>query len=411
MSIAASARSSCELPSGFEQLYADHYDFVWRCALRLGATSWDVEDVVQETFVIALRRYDQTDFQRGGARPSTWLFAILHNVLRNHTRGERRRQARLDALEHNNPAVAQPHRSNAEATLALRLLDEFLCELEPDRRAVFVLAELEGMRGSEIASALELNHNTVRSRLRSARLAFEARFEQEREPMVATATEQRAPSEAQARGLALLAIGLDPLARPSAGAWMSWLTSARGLLTLSFGACSAVGLGWLISEREPTREDEPVRAELAAPAARTPAAELAIVDPQPEPEPEPAIVVELDEQRPSRTRPKPIVLDSDVALKRLSHAREALVAGDAAAALALVEGNYEWPATLDIRRVALEVGGLCALDQPERARARAKAWLAAHPDARSAVELRAVCWSDDNTSTSAGHQPSNQEQQ
>lgn len=414
MSIAATARPTYALPSGFEQLYADNYDFVWRCALRLGAAPEDAEDIVQETFVVALRRYEQTHFEAGGARPSTWLFAILHNVLRNHARGERRRRARLEAVEQRESLHAR-HGAGAEGTLGLRLLDEFLRELDPDRRAVFVLAELEGMRGPEIATALGLNPNTVRSRLRAARHAFEARFEREREPLVEAAANERAPSEVRARGLALLAISLElqpTSASATASGWTSWLTSARGLLAVTCGAAVVVGAGLLVSDRDPAIETTPRAASvLEARPSIAAAPQLADAEP-PEPEAEPAIVIELDAKKPSvAPRAEPASLDTAAALDRLDHARQALLAGDAEAALALVQSDIAWPPALDAHRIALEVGTLCNLDQPERARARAEAWLAAHPSSRSAVQLRAVCWSDDNTSPSAGHQAPNEEQQ
>src|SRR5690606_30517558 len=110
--------------------------------------------------------------------------------------------------------------------------DEFLRGLEPDRREVFVHAELEGLRGAEIARALELNPNTVRSRLRAARQAFHAQFEHEHLRVCEAAANEAAPREARARGLALLGLGGAPSAKASAGwlGWLGWFVSPRGLL-------------------------------------------------------------------------------------------------------------------------------------------------------------------------------------
>jgi RNA polymerase sigma-70 factor (ECF subfamily) len=55
-----------------------------------------------------------------------------------------------------------------------RLLHAVLESLEDDQREVFVLCELEQLSAPEIASALEVNVNTVYSRLRAARQSFEA---------------------------------------------------------------------------------------------------------------------------------------------------------------------------------------------------------------------------------------------
>lgn len=65
---------------------------------------------------------------------------------------------------------------------AARVLDRFLNSLDPDKRAVFVLAELEEMSAPEIGQALRAPVNTVYSRLRVARERFVAFLEAEGEP-------------------------------------------------------------------------------------------------------------------------------------------------------------------------------------------------------------------------------------
>jgi RNA polymerase sigma factor (sigma-70 family) len=420
------------LPSGFEALYTDHYDFLWRCALRLGTASADVEDVVQETFVVALRRYDRASFEAPGAgRPSTWLFAILHNVLRNQARSERRRQARLELL-----AVDEPSRSpfEARASLGLCLLDEFLSELEPDRRVVFVLAELEGMRSPEIARTLGVNPNTIRSRLRAARHAFEHRFgDEESEKLAERAAEVRAPAEARACGLALLgSLALPPsLAGPIAtkGA-LGWLLGARGLTGAVIGSVVLVGavvLGSGPTRGAPSSSVEPRAVEVVEPnASRGPAAEPSLIDPSlidpslidpsrtdPSESPTAPIEVQARKSAPRATPQRPTLAigaseteahaDPETEARDvLARARRALLDGDAATALALVEAPDNWPATLDAHRVALEIGALCTLDRSQQARARAQAWQLAHPNASTTISLRAVCW-DDNSSSVGGH--------
>ena len=54
-----------------------------------------------------------------------------------------------------------------------RVLEHLLDALDDDKREVFVLAELEQMSAPEIAEALEMNLNTVYSRLRVARQEFD----------------------------------------------------------------------------------------------------------------------------------------------------------------------------------------------------------------------------------------------
>jgi hypothetical protein len=74
-----------------------------------------------------------------------------------------------------------PHAEGSERTLedhvahrqATRVLQDFLASLDEDKCAVFVLAEVEGCTGPEIAERLAVNLNTVYARLRAARRHFD----------------------------------------------------------------------------------------------------------------------------------------------------------------------------------------------------------------------------------------------
>ncbi len=383
------------LPPGFRELYAEHYDFLWRCALRLGAPPADVEDVIQETFVIALRRYDP-EALAGRARASTWLFAILHNVLRNHARSERRRRARLDKIALISDEQA---REQADTSLGVRLLDEFLTELDADHRSVFVLSELEGMRGPEIARALGLNANTARSRLRTARQAFRARFEHEAEPLVSEAGEVRAPVAARARTLALLAV-------PSKA--LGWASAAGSLLGVKAWLVGGVALGLGIvamawppahdgtrkdvvehAALEPTREREDASVPLEPASVPSEVAGEAIV----------VTPVEPKRRAPADRRAAPDGLGE--ALESLASAREALASGDATACLAELDATT-WPSALEPRKVALELGALCMLGRTADAEARARAFRDANPERASAIDVEAPCAT--NTRPTGGQQ-------
>jgi RNA polymerase sigma-70 factor (ECF subfamily) len=65
---------------------------------------------------------------------------------------------------------------DAENAEALRLAVALLDRLDPDKREVFVLAQMEQMTVPEIAACLGVNVNTVYARLRAARKEFDAAF-------------------------------------------------------------------------------------------------------------------------------------------------------------------------------------------------------------------------------------------
>ncbi len=162
--------------SSFAQGYAEHFPFVWRSACRLGVDPSHVDDVVQETFVVVHRRLPEFE---GRSTLKTWVFAIVANVVRTHRRTCRNkrltptdRAALIDSERVPDPAAGPDER--ATRTEAARLVAQLLDALDDDKRAVFVLAELEEMSAPDIAAALGVPLNTVYSRLRVAREEFGA---------------------------------------------------------------------------------------------------------------------------------------------------------------------------------------------------------------------------------------------
>ena len=156
----------------FEEVYEEHFDFVWKAVRRLGVPPGSVDDAVQDVFVVVHRR--AAEFE-GRSSVKTWLFGIVVHVARAH-----RRRRTLDAIEDPDAVVdprAQSPHAHAEAAEAKRLLHEILDTLDDERREVFVLIELSEMTAPEAAEVLGLQLNTVYSRLRAARQDFDAEVE------------------------------------------------------------------------------------------------------------------------------------------------------------------------------------------------------------------------------------------
>jgi RNA polymerase sigma-70 factor, ECF subfamily len=160
--------------STFAEMYESCFTFVWRTAFRLGTPEANLDDVVQEVFMVAFRR--QTEFE-GRSSIKTWLFGIVFNVVRAHRRQlSTKHPDALHADLRANPDLLvdgtdgpQEHAAKREAA---RFVDQFLEELNEDQRDVFVLAELEQLSAPEIATVLDTGLNTVYSRLRLARAEF-----------------------------------------------------------------------------------------------------------------------------------------------------------------------------------------------------------------------------------------------
>lgn len=159
-------------------VYREHADFVWRVARRLGVAEDALEDVVHDVFLIVHRRLDEYD---GRAAVTTWLFNLTRGVVSNRRRGRQRAAQRLQGLADQTRASARASEStlagvspeaHSERRLAAAFVREFLDGLDAERRLVFELVELDGLKVAEAARHLQINPNTAHSRLRSARAAF-----------------------------------------------------------------------------------------------------------------------------------------------------------------------------------------------------------------------------------------------
>jgi len=153
-----------------EALYRAHADFVARFLLRLGASGQDVPDLLQEVFLVAHRR---GGFTVGRAKPTTWLAEISFRVFSDRRKKIRRT---LEDADTETVTVAPSPRSSpserVEKREALARVQTALDTLTPEKRAVFILYELEGESCDHIASGLGIPVGTVYSRLHSARRDF-----------------------------------------------------------------------------------------------------------------------------------------------------------------------------------------------------------------------------------------------
>lgn len=158
------------------EIYEAHFDFVWRSLRRLGVPDAQLEDAVHDVFLVAHRRLSEFE---GRSSLKTWLFAIALRVAQNM----RRSLARQPATERDGEIASEAELApdvQADRSRAVALGVRLLNELDADKRAVFILAELEQLPASEIAQALGIPLFTVYSRLRAARRTFDAALERER---------------------------------------------------------------------------------------------------------------------------------------------------------------------------------------------------------------------------------------
>ena len=156
-------------PLDISRLFEAHAPWVHRVAQRLTGSAAAADDVVQEVFLTAHRRRDAVA-DRLGIR--TWLYRTTVNVARQKRRTDQRYGNVIDRFGRQPSApgaTPEAEVSSAAHGLAVRACIQALSETQ---REVFVLFELEGVDGGEIAEILDIPINTVWSRLRLARVAF-----------------------------------------------------------------------------------------------------------------------------------------------------------------------------------------------------------------------------------------------
>jgi RNA polymerase sigma-70 factor, ECF subfamily len=156
----------------FRAVYETHAPFVWRNLRRLGVSDADVEDKLQEVFVVAHRRWNE--FIDRGHGPRAWLFQIALRVASDARRHRRRHPVDPDGgVAQDRQSIEAPQVAALDKRQALDLLDRALSTIDMGRRAVLVLHEIEQMTAPEIARTLDIPLNTVYSRLRVARIELE----------------------------------------------------------------------------------------------------------------------------------------------------------------------------------------------------------------------------------------------
>ena len=153
----------------FATAYEQHATFVWRTARRLGVRTADVDDVTQEVFVVAHRRWHTFE---GRSALRTWLFGICRRVVADY-------RCRAWVVREVLGAGVPERAVKPKGPLAVALrqaraqLDALLEELDANKRTTFVLFELEELPMQEVAELTAVPMQTAYARLYAARRQIE----------------------------------------------------------------------------------------------------------------------------------------------------------------------------------------------------------------------------------------------
>ena len=143
-----------------EELFSTHKAFVWRALRHFGVAEADLEDQTQEVFLIAHRCGDET----GARYPRTWLYGIARRCASAYRRrSHRRHECTVESM----PEGADTRDPSVRAEIDL--LTRVFAALEEEKRAVFLLYEIEGMSMREVAEAVQCPLQVAYSRYYAAR--------------------------------------------------------------------------------------------------------------------------------------------------------------------------------------------------------------------------------------------------
>jgi RNA polymerase sigma-70 factor, ECF subfamily len=172
----------------FEALVRRYERWVFTLAVRMVGDRAQAEDLAQEVF---LKAYRGLRGFRGGARFSTWLYAIASHHCLNYLAGRESRMRRAERTDGprdgrgGSPSSVWDRVADEapgpDAVLERRdlrrLIQDELLRLSEDHRMAVVLRDIQGMSYEEMAETLGVELGTVRSRLHRARMELKARLE------------------------------------------------------------------------------------------------------------------------------------------------------------------------------------------------------------------------------------------
>jgi RNA polymerase sigma-70 factor (ECF subfamily) len=164
-----------KLQKRFEQEALVHIDTCYRFARSLCKDEADADDLVQETYLKALRAFDS---YQEGTNCKAWLLRIMRNTFINNVRAGQR-GVRLDDIPSYGLLQAfenmgKSHKNEEPEASVIRQatkedIEEALEKLPSEFRSVIVLADVEGFSYKEIADIMGTPIGTVMSRLFRAR--------------------------------------------------------------------------------------------------------------------------------------------------------------------------------------------------------------------------------------------------
>lgn len=155
----------------FEAVYRAAAGFVYNTAFRVAGSRQDAEEITQEVF---MRVYNKLKEFRFESSFKTWVYRIAVNCALNRVKKTSKDRNRRVEFDENIHAAQTANDAETEIDGEHRkdMVNSLLNTLNPQQRACIVLRNIENLSYRQIADVLDVNINTVRSRLKRAREAL-----------------------------------------------------------------------------------------------------------------------------------------------------------------------------------------------------------------------------------------------
>jgi len=157
--------------NAFESIYRASAKFVYNVAWRIVSRHEDAQEVTQEVFLTVYRKLNIFRFESSF---KTWIYRVTINTAINYSK--KQAKVRNKTTEFNEQmhcaSVLGETNQNIDKEHNEKLVAVLLNTLTSDQKACMILRNIEGLSYQEIADVLNININTVRSRLSRGREAL-----------------------------------------------------------------------------------------------------------------------------------------------------------------------------------------------------------------------------------------------
>lgn len=169
-------KASCGDLKSFEMIYQSTCGFVFNVAFRMLGDRQEAEDMTQQVFMTIHEKLKDFRFESSFR---TWAYRITVNSALN--RLKKRSKERTVPLDNQEALSACPPQEQTDLIQneQKEFINSLLALLNPDQRACLVLRSIQGLSYRQISETLNININTVRSRIKRARetlLSFKNRM-------------------------------------------------------------------------------------------------------------------------------------------------------------------------------------------------------------------------------------------